>query len=210
MAERQFDKLNASYKNRAIPYDQYFGEMDISKEQEEQRTDAAKDFEEDILFFLFFVSLISATGYSDYSSATDQFVSRYRANVSKYIDDADFLSWYPTLYATEMLDTTLQNIVDPWYLSEDRAMFNAENEANTVLNRSDFLNAVLSGKRHKKWIDIRDKRERKTHLKVGCKVIPIGEPFEVGNDLMMYPKDLTYDPSASEVVNCRCSVLYLR
>ena len=34
---RLFDELNILSKNRAIPYEQYIGEMVLSKEQEEER-----------------------------------------------------------------------------------------------------------------------------------------------------------------------------
>jgi hypothetical protein len=87
-------------------------------------------------------------------------------------------------------------------------MYNAENEANSVKNYTDYRKAIEKGKTKKKWIDMRDKRERKTHLEVGGTVIPINEPFVVGNSLMMFPKDDSLGAADKEIINCRCSVKY--
>lgn len=209
MAERQFDKLNASYKNRAIPYEQYFGEMDITKRQKEERIDAAERFEEDMLFFILLIALLIENKLTNYSSAVDQFVARFTDNVRRFITDYEFLSWYPTLLANEILDSTLRNIDDPWFLSDDRAMFNAENEANTILNRSDYVKAILAGKKYKTWVDMKDKRVRRTHTLVGGKTIPITDLFSVGNAFMRFPHD--YEMASDfpeELIHCRCSIVY--
>ena len=58
-------------------------------------------------------------------------------------------------------------------------------------------------------VDIRDKRERKDHREVGGTIKPITEPFLVGDSVMDYPKDTSYGASASQIVNCRCSIKYM-
>ena len=87
-------------------------------------------------------------------------------------------------------------------------MFIAENEANTDMNYLEYVKAVNDGKTKKKWIDMKDKRERKTHLKVGSMTIPIERPFPVGDSLMQFPKDFSLGADAKEIVNCRCSIQY--
>jgi hypothetical protein len=116
------------------------------------------------------------------------------------------LDEYISLFSSMVVDTTYKNIDDEYFLSDDRARYIAENEANTVANYEQFKTAVNSGKTKKKWIDMRDNRERKTHLKVGGTVKPINDYFVVGESLMLYPKSLDADPK--EVINCRCTIKY--
>ena len=96
---------------------------------------------------------------------------------------------------------------DSWYLSQDRITYNAENEANTVLNYKDYTEA--RGKYTRKcWETENDNRVRATHIPLEGEVIPINEYFVVGDSLMRFPRDLSMNPSPEEVVNCRCSVEY--
>lgn len=39
-------------------------------------------------------------------------------------------------------------------------------------------------------------------------VIDIFEPFEVGNSLMMFPKDHSLGAQVKEIAGCRCSLKY--
>lgn len=98
---------------------------------------------------------------------------------------------------------------DGWYLSQDRVIFNAENEANTVMNYKDFTEAKGT-KRYKVWHTEMDDRVRPTHIPLEGEKIPISELFVVGNALMRYPKDLEYSAdNPEEVINCRCSIEYV-
>lgn len=96
-----------------------------------------------------------------------------------------------------------------YYYSSDRAIFMAENESLTCWNHQDFSDAVKTGKTRKQWMDVRDKKERETHLQVGRTVKPIKEPFLVGNSLMMYPRDSdTFGAESKEIISCRCTIKY--
>ena len=57
-------------------------------------------------------------------------------------------------------------------------------------------------------MDIRDRKERKTHLKIGGEVIAIDKAFVVGKSLMMFPKDESLGADPEEIVNCRCTIKY--
>lgn len=97
---------------------------------------------------------------------------------------------------------------DGWYISQDRAMYNAENEANTVLNYKDYKEAAQKYK-YKTWHTENDSRVRMTHVPLEGERIPITDMFVVGESLMRFPKDLEYAAdSPEEYVNCRCSVTY--
>jgi hypothetical protein len=58
----------------------------------------------------------------------------------------------------------------------------------------------------KAWLTAEDLRVRPSHIVAGVQYaegIPIDEPFIVGGEKLMYPRDET--ASAEETVNCRCS-----
>jgi hypothetical protein len=61
------------------------------------------------------------------------------------------------------------------------------------------------------WLTAEDEKVRDSHADAGDTYgagsgIPLDEPFEVGDDALMYPGD--QDGSAEEVINCRCAVSY--
>ena len=96
-----------------------------------------------------------------------------------------------------------------WYLSDDRLRFISENESQNTNECEEFIQAVLSGMSGKEWVNMGDKRVRKTHVKAGGQIKPIMEPFEVGNSLLMYPGDYgSHGASAEEIVGCRCHARY--
>lgn len=102
------------------------------------------------------------------------------------------------------------NQADSWYTSLDRAKFNAENEANTVLNRSDYLNAVEAGYSKKRWETQRDNRVRLTHAEINGLTIPIDSLFVVGDSVMEFAHDPSHGASERELINCRCATVFLR
>lgn len=119
-----------------------------------------------------------------------------------------YIENYVRNFAYDVMESTMTYQNDLYYYTQDRAMFMAENEANTSLNYSDYSAAIKLGKTMKKWVDIRDKRERETHRKVGGTSKRITGPFMVGNSFMNFTHDYSLDASASEIVNCRCSIKY--
>ena len=208
-----FDKLN--FKERAIPYEEYFEVMDIDDEQIEERIKAANDFEGDFLFLLSLISLQLNIKNVDADYTKSVFADRWAGTTSKYLDDSDFVTEYSKWFADGAVDATLRGIDDPWMLSDDRAMLNAENEANTVLGRQDFIRALLKGYTQKQWKGLDDGRERKTHIVLNDKIIPIKKYYQVGNARMLFPKDISSHMSTGamyprEVIGCRCSIRYLR
>lgn len=109
----------------------------------------------------------------------------------------------------DFIDRTKRNIDDPYFMSGDQAMVYSEEESNSSWNHQEFEDALRDGKTKKKWIDVRDKKERKTHREVGGTVKKITEPFIVGGSLMLYQKDVdTYKAKPEEHINCLHSIEY--
>lgn len=201
---REFDEL----KTRAMPYEQYFGEMDLTEEEKEKRIKLAQDLEEAMLFFFALLATMTANAYANIQFAIDSLVARYAACLGQYMDLDEYISGRIMQFATETLETTQSHADDGWYTSNDRAMLVAENESNTSWNYDEYRTAVKSGKTKKKWIAMQDKRVRHTHRQLSGKTIPIESIFLVGNSEMYFPKDETFSPETCETANCRCSIKY--
>lgn len=60
------------------------------------------------------------------------------------------------------------------------------------------------GANEHEWVTAQDDRVRPTHRAANGQVRVIGQPFEVGNSLMLYPLDGSLGAEAGEIVNCRC------
>jgi len=206
-----FEELNIISKKQrlSIDYETYFGEMDLTQKQKEQRISLAKRLEDDMLFFFALISILRQFEYEDMQFAIESLENRYRATLGTYMDIDDYLSDYIKEFANYTMDVTQRHLNDEWYLSQDRAMLIAENEANTDCNYSEYQQAIANGAKQKTWLTMRDKRVRHTHMKVDGKTIPIQSVFLVGDSEFLFPKDQTFSPSANEVAGCRCSIKYL-
>jgi SPP1 gp7 family putative phage head morphogenesis protein len=94
--------------------------------------------------------------------------------------------------------------------SKKRAKRIARTETTNASNYGSLMGAKQSGVMVKKiWINTKDNRTRKTHIRAGShKPIGLDEKFKVGKVLLSYPGD----PSgpAEEIINCRCAVGYRR
>ena len=174
--------------------------------------------EEVVLYILALIETTIESGETDQEYIQTQFYDKYLDVVLGYMPIDSYVKEYVLETSKQIIGTTFSHIVekhpdseqatDDYYLSNDRAMFISECEANSILNYRQYSKALKSGKTKKTWIDVGDKRERKTHLEVGGTTIPINEPFSVGDSLLMFPTDHSLGASADEIVNCRCSIQY--
>lgn len=212
------DEINSL--GRAIPYDEYFDNMDLNEEQKEKRKEMANKIETIMIFLFSLLSMyaeyeieinvlyIANEVQKKYTDALKDLV--YGMEIaSAYMDEVNsYLENYSREFSENVTRVTVENIDKEYYTSNDRAMFVAENEANTDMNYLEYKKAVSDGKTKKKWIDKKDKRERKSHMEVGGETIDIDDVFFVGNSLMLFPKDTSFGASAKEIVNCRCTIQY--
>lgn len=209
MNDVSFDELNklSEESMRSEPYEKYFEDMEITDEQKEERIKFSKDIEPVLLYILALASMMIKQDSIDRLFLIKEFKTEYLDIVEKYMAIDDYILSYSDILSNNIINATFDNS-DEYFLSHDRVYFISECEANSILNYSDFKKAVLEGKKYKTWVDIRDRRERKTHREVGGKTIPILESFAVGSSLLLYPKDTSLGASSSEIVNCRCTVKY--
>lgn len=194
---------------RSIPYDEYFGDMELTEEEKKDRKNFAESMEEVMLFIFALFSVMKQYGYQNNSFIIRELRERYSETILKFMHLDDYLKKYVEKFSRETIEITIKHEDETYYTSDDRAMFIGENESHFAFSHKEFSDAVKAGKTKKQWMDIRDDRERKTHREVGRTILPINKPFLVGNSKMMHPKDAeTYGASAEEIVNCRCSARY--
>nr|DAL61613.1 MAG TPA_asm: minor capsid component [Caudoviricetes sp.] len=212
-----YDELNVRElgNRRSEPYKEYFSKMSISDKEKQERIAFSEKMEEVVLYILALIETTIESGETKREYIQTQFYDKYLDVIASYMLIDTYIKQYATDITKQIIDITFErlssedkSITDDYYLSNDRAMFISECEANSMLNYRQYSKAVKSGKTKKKWIDVGDKRERKTHLEVGGTTLPIGEPFSVGDSLLQFPKDTSLGASADEIVNCRCSIQY--
>lgn len=216
MSVSSYDELNIRPDNRrSEPYKEYFSKMSISDKEKQERIAFSEKMEEVVLYILALIETTIESGETKREYIQTQFYDKYLDVIASYMLIDTYIKQYATDITKQIIDITFErlssedkSITDDYYLSNDRAMFISECEANSILNYRQYSKAVKSGKTKKKWIDVGDKRERKTHLEVGETTLPIGEPFSVGDSLLQFPKDTSLGASADEIVNCRCSIQY--
>lgn len=207
------DRHKATRKK--IPIHDYFENMQISEEEKEKRVRLANLLLADVLF-LFALSKRN----QDKQYLSEAFQKRYLSSVQKVAEPDQKMQRYIRKVCDSIVDTTLKGgslttskankPQDPYVVSVDRATNVAENEANAILNGDEYITAVKNGCTKKRWKSYRDERVRADHADVDEQVVDISRPFRVGKYVMMYPKDDSLGAVLEEIVNCRCSVEYIK
>lgn len=209
MSERAFDELNTVHKPISIPYEKYFGEMDLTKEQKSERISLARKLEDVMLFLFALIAVMQEYEKQDMEYAANRAKERILSALNEYMFPDIYLEEYVDNLTKSIIDTTVKNQEDEWFLSNDRAMLIAENESNTGFNYDEYRQAVLEGKTRKRWKTEGDSKVRRSHKEVDGVTIGIDELFSVGSSLMRYPKDISMGAGMEEVANCRCTIKYL-
>lgn len=207
----RFDEINSLLpKKRGVPFDIYFGEMGLTAEKRKKRIELAELLYDELWAVFVLMFLMEQTGRVDYDEiAVEVYEAYVRAGNAVDIPEGTLIE-RASEYAQNFVEATQAHEEDPYYFSEDRLVVNAENEANGLYNTYDYDDAVEHGLTHKTWRTMEDEKVRETHAEIDGITLPIDSLFEVGDSLMAYPKDTTYDASAEETVNCRCWCEYTR
>ena len=217
------DELNVlKTKKRAIPFRQYFEEMDMDEEQIEKRVEHSEKLSPILFFIINLVIIYFEYGRTDYENIVEELRNNYIEILGEQGVDIDpNVIDYIERFSQDFVDTTVKKVkeldeagedIEPgkdFLISDDRADVVAENEANVIYNFEDFKDAVKEGKKFKVWVTERDNKVRKTHTVVDGQTIPIDEYFSVGNSYLLYPKDMSLDPEVEETANCRCKCIYI-
>ena len=99
------------------------------------------------------------------------------------------------------LSQRIQNVFDE--ISKGRADVIAATETAAAYGYASQQAALQAGVEYKKWLhSVIPKEPRPDHLAIDGLVVPIDEPYPVGDPRLMYPH--APDGSAEDVINCRC------
>ena len=204
MSVLSFDELNKLGKERrSEPIEEYYEPMRISRKRRNDRIRIARKYRDALLAYMDFVDRFAQYGYIDIPAK-----EMLRSSLIELIEDAfiidTVLREYADRLSEQVHDSTMRNKdKDPYFLSEDRATFIGEDEANALVNYDELKEAVELGKSRKTWRTVGDKSVRDTHRAVEGKTIQLDKPFIVGGYEMMVPRDPEVD-APEETVNCRC------
>ena len=205
-----FDELNMLVKNkRSMPFEKYFGEMSLPEDDKSERIHMAEDLEDIFIVIMTLLFTMAQVNKIDYELVRKKIEDAYTSVAKKYVDVDMRLSVYIKDFSYEVIDSTKKHKAEPYYYSLDRAKYIAENEVNTVINYVRYMEATNSGKTMKRWESIIDGVTRKDHREINGKYIPIGQAFHVGDSWLLFPKDTSLGASPNQIVNCRCSIIYL-
>lgn len=197
----KFDELN---QLRA-----YYEVMELPKKEKQKRIDLALELFDVFYFVLLLIKADIKVGQEEAVKQTLS-VEEYKQSLLMRLDDTlsgiPYEQDYIPRLVDDVIDTTMRHLDDEYYVSQERALLIAQNEANTVLNYGDFLTAKENGNKYKTWITENDERVRFAHMEVDNVKIPIEDYFEVGGEMMRYPHDYTASPQ--NVINCRCVCKY--
>jgi len=197
----RFDELNQLKR--------FFSTMDISDDEKKKRTDLAYLLYDAIYFTFAIIKVEKEIDERDFTKnalLVDQYRDTLLNRIQDALADVPYEPDYLTRLVDDIIETTDRHPDDPYYLSRDRALLIAQNEANTVYNHADYESARQSGKQYKVWLTENDERVRFEHAEVDGQRIPIDELFTVGEDQMRYPHD--YNASPQNIINCRCVCVY--
>ena len=205
----RFDELNTLVQNeRSMPFEMYFGEMNLPEEEKSERIQMAKELEEVFITTMIWLFTIEQANKIDYEFNRKQIEDSYLETLRKYASVDRHLETYVKSFSYDVIDSTKKHKNEPYYYSLDRARFMAENEVNTAINHARYIEAVNGGKTMKRWESIIDEATRKDHREINGKYISIGQAFHVGDSWMLFPNDMSMNPNPNQVINCRCSIMY--
>lgn len=197
-----FDELHAL----KIKYSEWFGDMEITETEKKERESLAEEIE-----LLFMALFLMAIDEQDKQLCLDYARNQYKQLCNKFLDankTSAYINQYVNMITENILDVTLDNIKSDYYTSQDRAIFIAANEANTIGNYREQVQKIKNGYKFKTWMTQGDDKVRPTHVLVDNTKTGVFEPFSVGDSKLMFPRDYSLGADSNEIINCRCVAIY--
>ena len=191
----------------------YYEPMQITDEQKEDREELAYDLY--LIFFLVFTSI-----QADYIANNEIDLDYYSGLLSTrlydeinsstiYLENNEVINAYIPSLCNQIVNTTVNHIDSEYFTSQDRSVNVAKTEANVFLNADDYDGVLESGYTYKIWCTQGDSKVRDIHRNMEGIKIPIDEYFVLDNgDMLLYPCDVSMNPSDDSIANCRCSLDY--
>jgi hypothetical protein len=212
MAQTRIDELNILDSSEVFDREEfinhYFDTMQITERQKKERIEAAEEIFDAIL--LFFMWCEEAPERVQEEDTLRSFENMYKEVIFQFGEPDEYFSTYVPIFISNLISVTLAHKGEDYFTSVERATVIAANESNSVINHTELQRAIEMGYTHKQWLTELDEKVRPTHQEMEGVTIPINEPFVVGLSYMMMPHDTTMGADPQEVVNCRCSLSYIK
>ena len=198
-----------SDKEVSLMLKEYFDVMDISEDQKKKRESVAKEIRESLLFLFALVSTANEYGYLDKDFVLQKFREKFANVLLDNTSRNEYIDRYFTNITQNIVDNTISNFSGDkdYWVSDERAIIIAENEANSIENYNELEDAIENGFTMKEWRAELDNRTRKDHRKINGTKIPIDEYFQFDDCEMLYAHDVV-NGTERQNANCRCSCHY--
>lgn len=207
MATIRIDEINTPSFDAEEYINTYFIPMRITKEQRAEREQASRDFREYLLTLFLLLGIQSEYLAVNWTYIEDQFRIEFERAALRYANNTQMLTDYIADKASEFVRVTKENMdKGEYWTSDERATYEAVNEANEVLAINEYQKAVDSGMKYKTWHGMMDAKERKSHVAVEGKKIPINDYFHLEKGILLFAGDFYHCPAES--YNCRCALEY--
>ncbi len=183
----------------------YFSVMELPQEEIDKRVALAGDL---FLMHKAFILLVSATEKTNGAHDIDYYKDYLKRNyedclTDNGIDTDDYIDYYIDMIEDSIIETTQKKA------EIKKAIERAENDANAIANYEYEQEMIAKGYTRKRWVTMRDNHVRATHIVADGQERDIKTPFDVGTSQLMFPNDTSLGADACEIINCRCSVIYL-
>ena len=99
-----FDELNQMDMNtRSIPYEKYFGEMELPKEEKETRIKLAENMEDEFLYVMSLMFTLQKYPTPNWETARQEFFDRYKKSLNGYVTPNENFLAYMTALSYEVI-----------------------------------------------------------------------------------------------------------
>lgn len=204
-----FDELNRLVKTKkSMPYEKFFGEMELNKTEKSKRISLARIMEENFTYIMILLFTMQQYNFLNWNLAENEFIKKYLESIKNFVTLDSKFEQYVSTQANRITESTKENMDNSYYFSLDRAKFIAENESNVARSYQCNQEAIQQNKTYKRWVSIMDEHTRPDHKEADGQIVKINDPFVVGDSLLNYPRDFSLGATPSEIINCRCSVIY--
>lgn len=204
-----FDELNRLVKTKkSMPYEKFFGEMELNKTEKSKRISLARIMEENFTYIMILLFTMQQYNFLNWNLAENEFIKKYLESIKNFVTLDLKFEQYVSTQANRITESTKENMDNSYYFSLDRAKFIAENESNVARSYQCNQEAIQQNKTYKRWVSIMDEHTRPDHKEADGQIVKINDPFVVGDSLLNYPRDFSLGATPSEIINCRCSVIY--
>ena len=197
MKPRKNDEINN------ITFEEYFQNAPLDDNEKGKRISLAEELE--ILFLYLFVAI-------DEPNIEQTVIEKYQEIVTKHLGldkTPAYIASMAQTCITEVAKTTREHIDTDYFTSKDRAINIAADQSHGVMEYKGYVDAVKQGKTRKIWISELLETTRPDHFLAHGQEVGIFQRFHVGDSDFDFPRDIKYNPSAEQIVNCVCHCKYI-